>query len=200
MNNQNKLKILKRSKKGGRRRESGEWRPKKGDRRMEKLQSRIAPQSIKSWRMNTNNIKALSNSGSVIARSAALTIFKRQSIARQSNPKLRSTLPKTCSGLCYNFYESFHISLWVDTSKPRSGLTWIAPYEMWGSNDGRSIRTLIRVQRIIYKPKILFDRLNPIQGSWLLVVHSSMGCTYGYWRSILSGLSIIFYHLNHGVV
>jgi hypothetical protein len=47
-----------------------------------------APQSIKSWEKTTNNIKAHSHSGPVIARSAAQSKFETESSALQSNPIL----------------------------------------------------------------------------------------------------------------
>ena len=55
----------------------------------------IAPQSFKSCRNTTNNIIALSPSGPVIARRAAQFYFETKSSARQSNPILWSTVPKT---------------------------------------------------------------------------------------------------------
>jgi hypothetical protein len=47
LNNQNKLKILKRSKKGDRKRETEKGRPKKGDRRMETEKGRPETGKIK---------------------------------------------------------------------------------------------------------------------------------------------------------
>ena len=55
----------------------------------------IAPQGFKGCGKTTNNITALSPSWPVIARSAAQSEFEGWLLARQSNPKLSSTVPKT---------------------------------------------------------------------------------------------------------
>ena len=73
------------------------WRSnkrEKGNRSPEKSKLLIAPQSFKSWMKNPNSITALSLSWPIIARSVAQSEFEGLTSALQSNPKLKSTVPK----------------------------------------------------------------------------------------------------------